>query len=132
MNAVAQSETISMSLLDAIGDAFNRNDLAAVMAFFAEDSIFDHGIGPNIEGQRFEGKAAITAVFGKLFDSVEFVRWDTEDARICGDKAYMEFRRTARLKTGEEQDYLAIDILTIRDGLITHKNTYFKHRVAST
>jgi hypothetical protein len=45
------------------------------------------------------------------------------------DKAYCEFHRTAQLKSGEQQEYLSLDILTFKDGLITHKDTYFKNRV---
>lgn len=121
---------ITHALLDDIGDAFNRNDVDAVMSHFAEDAIFDHGGGPEIHGKRFRGTGELRAVFQGLFDKVESVHWETLDARIVGDKAYCEYHRVAKLKNGETQDFLSIDVLTFRDGLIVHKDTYFKNRTA--
>ena len=90
--------------------------------------IFDHGSGPDIFGTRFEGKETVRSVFQGLFDCVEFVNWKTEQLTISGNKAYCEFYRTARLKSGEDQEFLSFDILTFKDGLILHKDTYFKSR----
>lgn len=120
--------TITNALLEAIGDAFNRNDIDAVMAHFSDDAVFDHGAGPDVHGKRFSGKTEIRAVFEGLFSSVESVHWETLDARVSGDKAYCEFRRTATLNSGQKQDFLALDVLTFRDDKIIHKDTYFKNR----
>ncbi len=119
---------VTPALLDAIGDAFNNNDIDEVMQYFAEDSVFDHAAGPDIHGKRFEGKEVIRGVFAGLFDNVEKVHWKTLDTCINGNKAYCEYRRTATLKTGEQQDFLSIDVLTFKDGLIAHKDTYYKSR----
>lgn len=127
MNTVAD-KNVTDSLVNAIGDAFNDNDIDAVMQYFAEDSVFDHAAGPDVHGKRFTGKEAIRAVFAGLFDNVESVHWETLDSHISGNKAYCEYRRTAKLKSGETQDFLSVDILTFRDGLIVHKDTYYKSR----
>ena len=66
---------ISPNLLDAITDAYNRNDIDAVMSFFAEDAVFDHAAGPNINGTRFEGLETIRGIFQGLFNNVESVQW---------------------------------------------------------
>ena len=119
---------ITPNLLDAITDAYNRNDIDAVMSFFAEDAVFDHAAGPNINGTRFVGLVTIRGIFQGLFNNVESVQWTPIDTRVSGDKAYCEFHRIAKLKSGEVQDFLSIDILTFRDGLIIHKDTYYKNR----
>lgn len=121
---------ITPALLKSIGDAFNRMDIDAVMAHFSEDAIFDHGAGPDIFGKRFVGAAELRSVFQKLFDSVESVHWETLDARIAGNKAYCEYRRVAKPKMGQVQDFLSVDILTFRHGLIVHKDTFFKNRTS--
>ena len=121
---------ISPNLLDAITDAYNRNDIDAVMSFFAEDAVFDHASGPNINGTRFEGLETIRGIFQGLFNNVESVQWKLIDTRVSGDKAYCEFHRIAKLKSGEVQDFLSIDVLTFRDGLIIHKDTYYKNRTS--
>ncbi|MDP6189865.1 MAG: nuclear transport factor 2 family protein [Gammaproteobacteria bacterium] len=119
---------LTITLVDAIGDAFNANDIDAVMPHFHEDAVFDHAIGAAEHGVRFSGKDALRTVFGGLFDKVENVHWQTLDARIAGDKAFCEYRRSARFKDGTEETCLSVDILTFRDGLIIHKDTYYKQR----
>ena len=121
---------VSRDLVDAVGDAFNNNDIDAVMQYFAGNATFDHAAGPDVHGKRFEGKDAIHGVFAGLFESADSVDWDTLDCHIAGNKAYCEYRRTAKLKSGEEQDFLSVDILTFRDNLIVHKDTYYKNRAA--
>lgn len=119
---------LTRELVDAIGNAFNANDIDAVMQYFAPDAVFDHAIGPEPHGMRFEGAETIRSVFSGLFDKVEMVHWETLDCRIAGDKAFCEYRRTARHKDGSTEEYLSVDILTFKDGLITHKDTYYKQR----
>ena len=119
---------VSRNLVDAVGDAFNNNDIDAVMQYFADNATFDHAAGPDVHGKRFEGKDAIHSVFAGLFENVENVHWETLDCHIAGNKAYCEYRRTAKLKSGEEQDFLSVDILTFHDDLIVHKDTYYKNR----
>ena len=78
---------ITPTLLDAITDAYNRNDIDAVMSFFAKDAVFDHASGPDINGTRFEGLETIRGIFQGLFNNVESVQWTPIDTRISGDKA---------------------------------------------
>ena len=129
-NTTIQEAGITPALLDEITDAYNRNDTDAVMSFFAEDAVFDHAAGPDINGTRFSGLDTIRGIFQGLFDNVESVHWEPIDTRISGDKAYCEFNRIAKLKSGETQDFLSVDILTFREGLIIHKDTYYKNRTS--
>jgi len=119
---------ITIELLDAITQAYNDNNIDEVMQYFSDDAIFDHGAGADIHGTRFVGKTRLTEVFAGLFNNVNYVQWESLDTRIVGNKAYCEFHRKAELKSGEIQDFLSIDVLTFKDGLITHKDTYFKNR----
>ncbi len=122
--------TVTRELLDLIGDAFNSNDIDQVMQYFDEDAIFDHGAGKEVYGSRFEGADALRAVFTALFDNVENVHWETLNTTISGDKAYCEYLRKATLKSGEVQEFLSLDVLTFRAGLIVHKDTYYKNRTS--
>ena len=129
-NTSTQQAGITSTLLDEITDAYNRNDTDTVMSFFAEDAIFDHGAGPDIHGTRFSGLDTIRGIFQGLFDNVDSVHWEPIDTRVSGDKAYCEFHRVAKLKSGEIQDFLSVDILTFREGLIIHKDTFYKNRTS--
>ena len=119
---------LTRELVDAVGDAFNANDIEAVMQYFAPNATFDHAVGPDTHGARFEGAEVIRGVFAGLFDKVENVNWETLDCALTDTKAYCEYRRTARHKDGTTEDYLSVDILTFQDGLIVHKDTYYKQR----
>ena len=129
-NTSTQQAGITSTLLDEITDAYNRNDTDAVMSFFAEDAVFDHATGPDINGTRFSGLNTIRGIFQGLFDNVESVHWEPIDTRVSGDKAYCEFHRVAILKSGEIQDFLSVDVLTFRGGLIIHKDTFYKNRTS--
>lgn len=119
---------LNIALVDAIGDAFNANDIDAVMPYFAEDAIFDHAAGSEEHGTRFIGHDKLRAVFGGLFERVEKVHWETLGIHIGNDKAFCEYRRTATLRDGTQECCLSVDILTFNNGLIVHKDTYFKQR----
>ena len=125
-----QGAGITPALLDKITDAYNRNDIDAVMSFFAEDAVFDHAAGPDVNGTRFTGLDTIKGIFKGLFDNVDSVHWEPIDTRVSGDKVYCEFHRIAKLKSGEIQDFLSVDVLTFREGLIIHKDTYYKNRTS--
>ena len=127
-NTTTQDAGITATLLDEITDAYNRNDIDSVMSFFAEDAVFDHAVGSDINGTRFAGLDTLRGIFQDLFDNVESVHWEPIDTRVSGDKAYCEFHRVAKLKSGEIQDFLSVDILTFREGLIIHKDTFYKNR----
>ena len=129
-NTSTQQAGITSTLLDEITDAYNRNDTDAVMSFFAEDAVFDHAAGPDINGTRFSGLDTIRGIFQGLFDNVESVHWEPIDTRVSGDKAYCEFHRISKLKSGEIQNFLSVDVLTFRGGLIVHKDTFYKNRTS--
>ncbi|MEN8660804.1 nuclear transport factor 2 family protein [Marivita sp.] len=120
--------TLTRALVDSVGDAFNANDIDAVMKHFADDATFDHAVGPEEHGVRFEGAETIRGVFAGLFSKVENVHWETLYCAISGNKAYCEYRRTAKHKDGKVEQFLSVDILTYQDGLIVHKDTYYKQR----
>ena len=122
--------TLTRDLVNSVGDAFNANDIDAVMEHFADDAVFDHAVGPEAYGVRFEGAGTIRSVFSGLFEKVENVHWETLGCAIAGDKAYCEYLRTATHKDGTKEEFLSVDILTYRDGLIVHKDTYYKQRTA--
>ena len=124
MTTISNAETLKLA--DAVTNAFNSNDIDQVMSLFAEDAVFDHASGPEIHGASSVGIDAIRTLFGKMFERVKNVKWETLDTRIDGDKAICKYRRTATFNSGEVQDFYTVDILTFRDGKIIHKDTYYK------
>lgn len=126
VNATTRPREVTVQLLEDIGAAFNRHDVDAIIAFFAEDGEFDNARGPEIHGQRHAGKAELRAFFSALMETLPDIQWRAIDNRVDGDKGYSQWRRRATLPDGSVQDWLGLDIFTFKDGLIVKKDTYFK------
>ncbi len=116
----------TVALLEAIGDAFNRHDVDAIIDFFADDGVFDNAMGPDIHGQRYVGRETLRAFFSDLMTRCPDIQWNNIDNRVDGDKGFSEWRRQCTLPNGEKQDWLGLDIFTFRGGKIAKKDTYFK------
>ena len=126
--AFVTDDSPSPELVNEINDAFNSNDVSAIMPYFTDDACFNTTRGPGAEGNTYQGTEAIEGAFTALFDSVETVRWEPLDTRIASDKVYCEYMRKARSKSGEATEWMTIDVITFRDGLMTQKNSYTKVR----
>jgi ketosteroid isomerase-like protein len=104
-------------------DAFNREDLEAVMAFMADDATYDE-----FNGRRSRGKAAIREAFVPQFrGDYGRIRFHTEDVFVDpgAGKALIRWR-CALERDGARRAWRGLDILHVRDGRITEKHTYAK------
>jgi ketosteroid isomerase-like protein len=104
-------------------DAFNRNDLDAVMAYFADDGIYDE-----FNGRRNVGKSAIRAAFEPQFTG----RWGEMkflDDDLFADaetgKVMASWRCTLTMK-GEPTSWRGLDLLHFRGDKLVQKLTYAK------
>ncbi len=107
-------------------DAFNRDDLDGVMAFMAEDAVYDE-----FNGTVNRGKAAIRAAFVPQFrGDYGTLRFHTEDLFVdsIAGKALIRWVCTLRTKQGPA-GWRGLDILHVRDGFIIEKLTYAKAKV---
>ena len=104
-------------------DAFNREDLDAVMEFFADDAIYDE-----FNGRRNVGKDAIRAAFKPQFSGAfGAMRFLDEDlfADAESGKVMASWRCALAIK-GEPTSWRGLDLLHFADGKITAKLTYAK------
>jgi ketosteroid isomerase-like protein len=107
-------------------DAFNRNDLDAVMAFFSEDGVYDE-----FNGKRNQGKAAIRVAFGPQFgDAFGTMKFLEEDIFVDAeaDKAMISWRCTLSIN-GKPTSWRGLDLLYFRGECVIVKQTYAKARV---
>jgi ketosteroid isomerase-like protein len=125
MSAPMTDEDLRRLVLD-FTEAFNRDDLDAVMAYFAEDSVYDE-----FNGTRTEGKAAIRAVFEPQFRG-DFgrIRFRTEDvfAETGSGKALVRWLCVLE-KDGWTRAWRGLDVLRFEGGLLKEKETYAKAAV---
>jgi ketosteroid isomerase-like protein len=104
-------------------DAFNRNDLDAVMSFFSDDALYDE-----FNGTRSRGLAAIRDAFAPQFRG-EFgrIQFHVEDVFADADSGKAVVRWRCELTGGlTEGSWRGLDILHVDAGRITHKLTYAK------
>ena len=112
-------------------DCFNQDDLDGVMAYFAEDSVYDE-----FNGNRSEGKAAIRAAFEPQFrGDFGTIRFHQEDLILDPDAGKALISWTCSLDIPNSDDgkrnashkaWRGLDILHFRDGKLTVKQTYAK------
>jgi ketosteroid isomerase-like protein len=105
-------------------DAVNRHDIEAVVAAFTDDGLIDCTPPPN--GERYEGSAAISALFRQLFDSADERTFDTEELIIVGDRAVVRWRHHWVDRSGRPGHVRGVDVLRVRDGKVAEKLSYVK------
>ena len=114
------------ALLRAINAAFNSRDVDRIMEFFAEDCAFFMARGPEPEGRRVRGKAAVRKVLADRFEVIPDMRWDHVDQILAGNRAVTVWIVTGRGHDGETLNYRGCDIYEFRGDKILNKDTYWK------
>ncbi len=126
-------------------DAFNRDDLDAVMTFFAEDAVYE-----TMEGHHARGKAAIRAAFEPQFRG-DFgrLRFLEEDVLIdeAAGKVVLRWvcqhgldgplasglvglrQRFYRAVYGRTFGWEGLDVLHVVDGKLVEKRTYARAKL---
>jgi ketosteroid isomerase-like protein len=106
-------------------DAFNRNDLDAVMAFFSGDGVYDE-----FNGRRNRGNAAIRAAFEPQFNgtfgTMKFLEDDVFVDAEAG-KAMISWRCTLSIN-GKPTSWRGLDLLHFAGERLIVKHTYAKAR----
>jgi len=107
-------------------EAFNCNDLDAVMSFFADDAIYDE-----FNGRRNEGKAAIRAAFTPqftgAFGTMQFLDEDLFVDAATG-KVMASWHCTLEIR-GQPTSWRGLDLLHFKGDKLIQKLTYAKAKV---
>jgi len=126
MTTTATTAGPTPALLKAINAAFNSRDVDRIMEFFAEDCTFLMARGPEPEGRRVHGKAAVRTVLADRFKVIRDMRWDHVDQVIAGSRAVTVWMVTGKGDDGETLNYRGCDIYEFRGDKILNKDTYWK------
>jgi uncharacterized protein (TIGR02246 family) len=119
---VSERESLEQ-LVIRFTEAFNHEDLNEVLSMMAEEAIYDE-----FDGRRNRGKAAIRAAFEPQFrGAFGRIRFHTEDLFVDEPegKALVRWRCTLEGE-GRTRSWRGLDVLHVRDGLVTEKHTYAK------
>jgi ketosteroid isomerase-like protein len=116
----------SYELMKEINAAFNSRDVDRILAFFADDCTFLMARGPEADGRRVHGKAAVRQVLADRFKVIADMRWDHVDVFIAGPRAVSVWMVTGTGSDGEQLNYRGCDIYEFRGDKILNKDTYWK------
>jgi ketosteroid isomerase-like protein len=124
MGEMSHEATLAtISVVDRFNDAFNRHDVDAVMAVMTDDCIFESTSPP--DGGRFDGQAAVRAVWEDFFGSTPTAHFAAEEQFAVGDRCVVRWRYTWE-EGGEPHHLRGVDVIRVRDGKVAEKLAYVK------
>ena len=119
------------TLIDRYNEAWNAHDVDAIMAMHAPDMVFEN----HTAGERAEGEAVREHV-AAIFEGWPDISFETRRLYVRDDLIVQEWTATAtHSRTMRRGDLVAeasgkavrwegVDIIPVRDGLITRKDVY--------
>ncbi len=126
MQQTRGDEAATIAAIERFNEAFNRHDVAGVMAAMTDDCVFE-STGPQPDGVRFEGQAAVREVWEGFFRSSPNASFETEDMFAAGDRCVVRWLyRWAVDSPGEPGHVRGVDIFRVRDGKVAEKLSYVK------
>lgn len=123
---MTSAPTVTVDTMRQVMDAFNRHDLDAIMAFFAEDATLDMPRGPEPWGSRMIGKAPVRAGLAARFSGIPDVRYSEDRHWACGDRGVSEWLLTGTTTAGQRIAVRGCDLWEFRNGQIVRKDSYWK------
>jgi ketosteroid isomerase-like protein len=118
----------AIDMLRAITAAFDRHDLDAILAWFADDAVFEAPRGPDRWGRRFVGRQEIRDAFAGRFSGIPDIRYQDDAHFVDGERGASEWTLSGTTTTGERVEVRGCDLWTFRDGKVVKKDSYWKMR----
>jgi steroid delta-isomerase-like uncharacterized protein len=119
---------VTIEVLRAFADAWNRHDVDALMSFMTEECVFEASAGPEVCGTRYAGREAVRAGFAEVWATFPDAHWGGARRFVRGDRGVSEWTFTGTRADGTRVEVHGCDLFTFRDGKIALKNSYRKNR----
>jgi ketosteroid isomerase-like protein len=122
------SAEVTVEMLKAFADAWNRHDPETLMSFMSDDCVFEASGGPEVAGTRYVGSEAVKAGYMEVFATFPDAHWGNARHFVHGDRGVSEWTFTGTRSDGSRVEVNGCDVFTFRNGKIVVKNSYRKHR----
>ena len=132
MGSNTRSDADLIALLECFAEAWNRHDLDALMSMMTEDCVFEASTGPEVTGQRSEGRQAVRTAYAAVFETFHDAHWANPRHFVAGNRGVSEWTFTGTNTEGTRVEVNGCDLFTFRDGKIAVKNSYRKYRPSFT
>ncbi len=106
-------------------ESFQRHDVDALMADMTDDCVFELVAPGEKGGGRWEGQAAVRSFWESLETTFPGYASKIDDIFACGERCACRWTLRWNLPDGGQGSIRGVDILTVRDGKIAVKLTYF-------
>jgi len=123
---MAHGDEVTVDTLKRILEAFNRHDLDAIMAFFADDCVLEMPRGPHPWGRRLVGRVQVREGLASRFAGLPDVHYGQDSHWVCGTKGVSEWLLTGTTPDGERVEVRGCDHFEFRNGEIVRKDSYWK------
>jgi ketosteroid isomerase-like protein len=123
---MAHSDEVTVDTLKRILEAFNRHDLDAIMAFFADDCVLEMPRGPYPWGQRLVGRAQVRQGIASRFAGLPDVHYGQDRHWVSGTMGVSEWTLTGTASDGSRVEVRGCDHFEFRDGKVVRKDSYWK------
>jgi ketosteroid isomerase-like protein len=111
--------------VERFNDAFNRQDMEALMALVTDDCVFENTYPPP-DGARFAGREAVRAAWAEFFGSSPHATFESEDLFACGDRAVVRWLYRWVDANGRAGHIRGVDVMRVRNGKVAEKLAYVK------
>lgn len=106
-------------------EAFNRGDVAGMLALMSEDCVFESA-DPAPGGRVYAGKEALSEYWQAFFSAAPDIQLKGEDSFSCGDHAVLQWERSWETEQGDMKSIRGVDLFRVRDGAIREQLSYIK------
>jgi steroid delta-isomerase-like uncharacterized protein len=133
MTTATDSSTAIQMLAQRYGEAWNRQDLDAIMDLHADDCVFvAHAAG----SPPAEGKEAVREAFAGYIAMMPDINFAERSLHVGGDHWVLESTMSGTVEQpievegesmgtrGARVEVDCVDVIEVRDGLVTSKHTY--------
>jgi taurine dehydrogenase small subunit len=121
-------DEVTLEFLQAFADAWNRQDLDALMEFMADECVYETSSGDDVFGTRYAGREAVRKGFASVWEMFPDAQWLGATHFIAGNRGVSEWTFTGTGLDGKKVEVNGCDVFTFRDGKIAIKNSYRKNR----
>ena len=108
-------------LAERYSAAWNAHDVAAIMAFHVDDTSYQRHGNPKV----YKGKDAVAEQFGKDISGLPGIKFEPVSLHGSDDHFVSESIITATKPDGTPVVMELVDVITLRDGKVVHKSSYF-------
>jgi ketosteroid isomerase-like protein len=121
----ANTAAATRSAIDRFNEAFNRHDVAGIMAAMTDDCVFESTYPPP-DGARYEGQTAVRRFWEEFFHSSPQAVFETENLFVVGDRGVALWVYHWQEADGGQGHIRGVDVFRVRAGMVAEKLSYVK------